>query len=170
MPKIKYRVKLSEEERERVKALTSRGKHSVRSMMNALILLNCDQGKFQSKRLMDPEIEQLLNVSNPRIWRVKRDFVEHGLDMALNGRSKGRPSTSRKIDGEAEAHIIALSCSTPPKGHSQWSIRLLTKRAIELKYVDSVSHMTVQRMLKKTNSNLGKKFNGLSHRGKMVNL
>lgn len=160
MPVIKYRVTLTKDERETLQGIISRGNHVARRFINALILLNCDHGEFQTERLSDPQIEKLLKVSNPRIWRIKRDFIEYGLDMALVGRCKGNPRINKKIDGDVEAHIIALSCSKPPEGYSQWSIRLLTSKIIELNYVDSVSHMTVQRTLKKMSLNLGRMYNG----------
>ena len=155
MPRIKYVVTLTKEEREELESIKNRGKHSARKVINALILLKCDKGEFQTQHYSDPEIERMLEVSNPRIWRVKKAFVEEGIDVALNGK-KGSRVYKRRLDGDGEAHLIALSCSSPPEGHSQWSVRLLADKMVELNYVDRISHSTVWRTLKKTKLNLGK--------------
>ena len=155
MPKIKYVVTLTKEEREELESIKNRGKHSARKVINALILLKCDKGEFQTQHYSDPEIERMLEVSNPRIWRVKKAFVEEGIDVALNGK-KGSRVYKRRLDGDGEAHLIALSCSSPPEGHSQWSVRLLADKMVELNYVDRISHSTVWRTLKKTKLNHGK--------------
>ena len=155
MPVIKYIVTLTQEERKKLETIKNRGKHTARKVINALILLKCDKGEFQTKQYSDPEIESMLEVSNPRIWRVKKAFVEDGLEIALNGK-KGSRIYKRRLDGDGEAHLIALSCSKPPKGRSQWSVRLLADKMVELKYVDKISPATVCRTLKKMNLNLGK--------------
>ena len=155
MPRIKYVVTLTKEEREELESIKNRGKHSARKVINALILLKCDKGEFQTQHYSDPEIERMLEVSNPRIWRVKKAFVEEGIDVALNGK-KGSRVYKRRLDGDGEAHLTALSCSSPPEGHSQWSVRLLADKMVELNYVDRISHSTVWRTLKKTKLNLGK--------------
>ena len=93
------------------------------------------------------------------LYRVKQRFVDDGLEIALNGR-KGQRVYEKKADGEFEAHLVALSCSQPPPGHERWSLRLLADKVVELQYVDSVSYETVRRVLKKTNSNPGKKPGG----------
>jgi hypothetical protein len=155
MPVIKYIVSLSKEERNELEAIKNRGKHTARKVINALILLKCDKGEFQTKLYSAPEIEEMLEVSNPRIWRVKKSFVEEGLDMALNGK-KGTRIYKRNLDGDGEAHLVALSFSAPPDGYSQWSMRLLAKKMVELKYVDNISPATVCRTLKKMNLSLGK--------------
>ena len=85
-----------------------------------------------------------------KIDRVKKRFVEEGFDIALNGR-KGERVYARKADGDFEAHLVALSCSEPPEGFARWSLRLLADRVIELNYIDSISHETVRRVLKKRN-------------------
>ena len=155
MPIIKYVVTLTQEERKKLEAIKNRGKHTARKVINALILLKCDKGEFQTKQYTDPQIESMLEVSNPRIWRVKRTFVEDGLEIALNGK-KGSRVYKRRLDGDGEAHLVALSCSKPPEGRSQWSVRLLADKMVELKYVDKISPATVCRTLKKMNLSLGK--------------
>jgi transposase len=150
----KYIVTLTEDEREALGVLTSKGKHKSQKILNALILLGCDEGEFQKKRLTNKEIARVLNVSMKKIDRVKKRFVEDGLDIALNGR-KGSRIYAKKVDGDFEAHLVALSCSDPPGGFTRWSLRLLADKVVELDYINSVSHETIRRVLKKTKSSLG---------------
>jgi transposase len=150
----KYIVTLTEDEREVLGKLTSKGKHKSQRILNALILLGCDVGEFQTKRSTNEEMARVLNISMKKVDRVKRRFVEEGLDVALNGRKGGR-IYAKKADGDFEAHLVALSCTDPPEGFARWSLRLLADRVVELEYIDSVSHETVRRILKKTKSSLG---------------
>jgi len=150
----RYIVTLTCEEREMLSNLVSKGDHKSQKILNALILLACDTGKYQARRSINEEIARVLNISMRKIDRVKKRFVEDGLDCAL-GRRKGDRVYVRKMDGDFEAHLIALSCSEPPEGFARWSLRLLADKAIELNYIDSISHETVRRILKKTNLNLG---------------
>ena len=101
----------------------------------------------------------ILRISMRKVDRVKKRFVEEGLDAAL-GRQQGQRSYERKADGELEAHLVALSCGEPPEGFARWSLRLLADRAVELEYVDSLSYETVRRVLKKTRSNRGGRLAG----------
>lgn len=155
----KYIVTLTEEERNFLADLISKGKHRSQKILNALTLLACDEGEYQSSRSKNEEIARVLNTSMRKIDRVKKRFVMNGLDVALHGR-KGSRVYAKKADGDFEAHLIALSCSKPPEGFSRWTLRLLADKAIELQYVDSISHETVRRVLKKTNSSLGKEKDG----------
>lgn len=155
----KYIVTLSKEEREALGTLTSKGKHKSQKILNALILLRCDEGEYQTKRSTNEEIAHFLNISMRKIDRVKKRFVMEGLDVALNGR-KGSRVYEKKADGDFEAHLVALSCSEPPEGFARWSLRLLADKVVELRYIDSISHETVRGILKKTKSNLGKEKGG----------
>jgi transposase len=150
----KYIVTLTEDERENLGVLTSKGKHRSQKILNALILLGCDEGEFQKKRSTNKEISKVLNISMKKIDRVKKRFVEDGLDITLNGRKRSR-IYAKKTDGDFEAHLVALSCSDPPDGFARWSLRLLADRIVELDYIDSVSHETIRRVLKKMKLNLG---------------
>ena len=150
----KYIVTLTEGEREALGVLTSQGKHRSQKILNALILLGCDEGEFQKRRSTNKEIAKVLNISMKKIDRAKKRFVEDGLDIALNGR-KGSRIYAKKADGDFEAHLVALSCSNPPEGFTRWSLRLLADKVVELEYIDSVSHETISRVLKKMKSNLG---------------
>jgi len=165
MPKVKYRLTLTREEREQLNAIVAKGKHNSQKVLNALILLNCDEGAAESRTRTEGDIAEVLHVSAMKMHRVKRRFVEEGLEIALNGH-QGQRTYERKADGEFEAHLVALSCSEPPPGHVRWSLRLLADKLVELEYVDSVSHETVRRVLKKTNSSLGKGAAGSSRRRK----
>ena len=149
MPKIRYKVTLDSEERVMLKEIATHGRHSSQKVLNALILLNCDQGRFQEQRLPNQQIADALPVSMKKIDRVKKRFVEQGLEAALDKRAAPRPYL-RKTDGDFEAHLIALSCGKPPSGHARWSLRLLADQMVELRYVDSISHETVRSVLKKT--------------------
>jgi transposase len=149
----RYAVTLTEVERELLGALASKGSHRSQKILNALILLACDQGPFQVDRSTHEEIARVLQISMRKIDRLKKRFVEEGLDLTLNG-TKGQRTYKKKADGDFEAHLIALSCGDPPEGFARWSLRLLADQAVALDYIDSVSHETVRRVLKKTNSSL----------------
>ena len=151
----RYVVTLEQQEREELAAIARKGSHPSQKVVNALILLNCDEGEHNRRRTPGEAIAEVLRISARKVDRVKRRFVEEGLESALGGRQGRRPSYERKADGEFEAHLVALSCSEPPKGHAQWSLRLLADRVVELGYIDSVSHETVRRVLKKTFSSRG---------------
>jgi len=125
-------------------------------MLNALILLGCDEGEHQIKRSTNDEIASILNISMRKIDRVKKRFVMEGIKVALNGKKNTR-IYDKKTDGDFEAHLVAISCSEPPEGFARWSLRLLADKVVELNYIDSISHESVRRILKKTKSNLGDK-------------
>ena len=151
----RYVVTLEREERDELAAITRKGSHRSQKVINALILLNCDEGDFNDRKQSGEAIAGVLRISARKVDRVKRRFVEEGMEAALGGRQGRRPTYLRKADGAFEARLVALSCSEPPEGHSQWSLRLLADRAVELDYIDSVSHETVRRVLKKTPSSRG---------------
>ena len=152
----KYIVTLTKDERETLTTLTSKGKHKSQKILNALILLGCDEGEYQTKRSTNDEIARILNISMKKIDRVKKRFVMESIEVALNGKKKTR-TYDKKTDGDFEAHLVAISCSEPPEGFARWSLRLLADKVVELNYIDSISHETVRRILKKTKSNLGDK-------------
>jgi len=145
----KYTVTLTKEEREKLGALTAKGKHKSQKIINSLILLACDEGEFQKKRAPNKEIARVLNISMKKIDRVKKRFVEEGFEVALHGKKQNRVY-EKKADGDFEAHLVALSCTDPPEGFSRWSLRLLADKVVELDYIDNVSHETIRRVLKKT--------------------
>ncbi|KAA6335102.1 hypothetical protein EZS27_016638 [termite gut metagenome] len=151
MPKITYKVTLSREERTLLLSLTKNGKRSSRKVIHALILLNADTGELsEQKKRTCKDIADFLQIGERMIDRIKKRFVEGGLEWALEDKPTER-EYKHKIDGDAEAHIIALSCSEAPEGFNRWSLRMLADKAVELHYVDAVSHETIRRTLKKTN-------------------
>ena len=155
----RYTVTLTEDERKYLHELSSKGKHNSQQILNSLILLNCDKSEWNVNHSTNEEISRVLNISMKKIDRVKRRFVEESLEIALNGKESDRIYT-KKVDGDAEAHLVALSCSQPPEGFARWSLRLLADKAVELGYFEDISHETVRRTLKKTKSNPGKRKDG----------
>ena len=154
-----YKVTLSEQERAELQDIASKGTHAVAKVINALILLNCDQLGGRSGRPRSSDIAAMLCVSERKIDRLKKKFVQEGLEPALNRQASQR-EYALKVDGRLEAQLVAMSCSEPPSGHARWSLRLLADRLVELEYIDSVSHETVRRTLKKMNSSRGAKSAG----------
>lgn len=154
-----YKVTLLSNERKDLESITRKGAHQAQKVINALILLNCDEGEFNDHRSRGEDMANILRISMRKVDRVKKRFVEEGLEAALGGRRSQRHYV-RKADGEFEAHLVALSCGEPPKGFARWSLRLLADRAVELEYIDSVSYETVRRVLKKTKSNHGGRLAG----------
>ena len=152
----KYTVTLTLEERDYLEQITAKGKHRSRRILNALTLLACDEGEHQPKRSKNEEIAKVLNTSMRKIDRTKRRFVLDGFEAALEGKKSNR-TYKKRVDGDVEAHLVALSCSNPPEGYSRWTLRLLSDKAVELGYIENISHETVRRVLKKTKSNLGNK-------------
>lgn len=151
---IKYKVTLSKEERSELMSILSKGYHTSQKFRSAYILLNCDEGKY-SEKVTNKEISKVLKVGMRTIDRVKSRFVEEGIEAALERKPTTR-EYERKADGDVEAHLIALCCSEPPPGYVRWTLRLLSEKMVELSYVDSISHETIRRVLKKTNYGLGK--------------
>ncbi len=153
---ITYKITLTKAERDELETIKAKGSHRSQKILNALILLNCDQGNYQPNRSTNEQISSVLGISDRKINRVKKRFVEEGLEVALHGKKAVRVY-KKKLDGDLEARIIATSCSTPPEGFNRWSLRMLADRMVELKYIDELSHETVRQVLIKTKSNLGNK-------------
>jgi transposase len=151
MPVKRYRVTLEPDERGELEKLISRGKGAARRLAHARTLLHADQGEGRLGKT-DAEIAEAVRVSVATIERVRQRFVEEGLEAALNPRPSPR-LYPRKLDGKAEARLIALACSPPPDGRARWTLRVLADRMVVLGYVDAVSHETVRTTLQQTNSN-----------------
>jgi len=145
-------VKLSQEERKQLETLINKGKVAGYKIKHAHILLKADESE-NGPAWSDARITEAYNVHESTVRNLRKRLVEKGLEAALD-REK-RTNYTTKLDGEAEAKLIAIACSQPPEGYSKWSIRLLADRLVELNIVDEISHMTVQRVLKKTNLNRG---------------
>jgi transposase len=145
---MKYHVHLNEEQREELRKLIRVGKARARTLTHARILLKTDQN---GDKLKDQPIAQLLEVHRSTVLRVRQHFCEDGLERALHHLQPQRLKPPR-LDSRAEAHLIALACGPRLEGRSQWSLRLLADRMVELGHVDELSHETVRRVLKKANS------------------
>jgi hypothetical protein len=146
-----YPVILTAPERDQLKRLLAAGTESARKLTHARILLKADQGP-DGPGWVDQAIADAVEVSQPTIARVRKQYVEQGLEAALNRRQPTREYV-RKLDGVQEAKLIALACAKPPTGQARWSLRLLADKLVELEIVeDAVSYQTVRRMLKKTRS------------------
>jgi len=148
----KYIVSLSAAERQSLEDIVNTGKRAAATINHARILLKADTEQA-SGGWRDQDIKAALDISIRTIERVRQRFVQEGLEATL----KPRPGRGRKpkLDGEAEAHLVALRCSEPPEGRSRWTLRLLADRMVELEYHDELSHESVRQVLKKTNCNLG---------------
>ena len=147
----KYRVTLTAAEREGLGGLLARGKADVRRLKHAQILLKADEAEG-GPGWPDERIAEAVGVGTTTVERIRQRFVEEGLASALSPYRGGKRIYARKLDGEQEAHLIALACSAPPEGQARWTLRLLANRMVELAYVDALSHETVRQALKKTHS------------------
>jgi transposase len=148
----RYPVMLTEAERAHLKGLIATGTDAAARLQHARVLLKADQGPG-GPAWTDERIAEAVEASQPTVSRVRKQYVEEGLEAALNRRPTTR-TYARKLDGVQEAKLIALSCGTPPEGQATWSLRLLAERLVELE-VAAVSYQTVRRVLKKTNSSRG---------------
>jgi transposase len=151
----KYKVTLAKSERSELEAIMNKGRHTTQQFKNACILLNVDEGEFSDETTVNREICKVLKVGMRTIDRVKKKFVEEGLEAVLERKVPNR-EYERIVDGDVEAKLVALSCSKAPEGFARWSLRILADKAIELGYVENISYETVRRVLKKTSSNRGK--------------
>jgi len=149
VPHKKYLVTLTPEERQHLRKLVSTGKRSARTLTRARILLQADQATG-GPAWEDAKIAEALGCGPRTIERVRQRFVERGLEAALSHKPQERPSRERRLDGAAEARLIALACSQPPEGRARWTLKLLADKLVELEVVESVSDETVRRVLKKT--------------------
>ncbi len=140
----KYIVKLTKTEKHELKNMLSSGKHSAKKVLKARVLLKANQGWLDSK------IAAAFDLNVRTVERMRQQFTEEGFEAFLAGRYKNR-HYAHKIDGKAEAHLIATACSEPPEGHSRWTLQLLGDRLVQLKCVESVARETVRQALKKTN-------------------
>jgi transposase len=154
MPQKKYLVTLTAEEREQLAGLLSAGKRSALTLARARILLKADQADG-GPAWPDDCIAQALDCGVRTIERVRQRFVERGLEAALGRKPQDRPSRPPKLDGRAQARLIALACSAPPEGRAAWTLQLLADKLVELHVVDTVCDETVRRVLKKTHSSRG---------------
>ena len=151
-----YTVDLSEQERVALLTLTQKGKAGARKIRRAHVLLLAAEGQT------DSQITAALHVGTATVERLRKRFVDEGLEAALA--DKPRPGGQRKLDGKAEALLVALACSTPPQGRTTWTMQLLAERMVALGTVETLSEETVRRRLKQTNSSPGSTQAGASAR------
>ena len=161
----KYKVTLTAEERQQLSDLIASGKAAAQKLAHARVLLKADAADG-GPAWPDARIAEAVDVSIATVERLRQRFVEQGLEAALGRKKQDRPSRPRKLDGRAEARLIALACSAPPDGRKAWTMKLLADRLVELEVVDSVSDETVRRALKKTRSSRGRRSSGASRRGR----
>ncbi len=149
----RYRVTLTPEERLELEELTKSGKTKAKRFVYARALLLCDAGP-QGPAWPIAQVAEAMGVTSRTIEHLKQRFVEEGLEAALQRRPREKPPREVVFDGAFEARLIALACSQAPDGRRRWTVRLLAEKVVELNLAPSVSHMTIQRILKKTNLNL----------------
>lgn len=142
MPRAKYLVRLTAEEREQVTQIVRRGVAPARQTTRARVLRKADEG------WEDGAIAEALEIGVSTVWRTRKRYVEEGLDSAL--RERPRPGPRPKLDGKQEAHLIAVACSRAPDGHARWTLRLLADKVVELGFTEEYSYEAVRRVLKKT--------------------
>jgi hypothetical protein len=143
----RYIVRLDADEREGLVRLVKTGKAAAYKIKHANVLLMVDA---DGQACSDEQTAQSLHCHANTVRNVRQRFVEQGLEAALERKKQEKPSRSRICDGEAEARLIALSCSQAPAGHGKWSLRMLADKMVELEIVESISHETVRQTLKKT--------------------
>jgi hypothetical protein len=152
MPSIKYLIELSDKDRKKLEGIVRKGTSPARTIMRANILLSSDRkGK---KPMTVQDISIAFHVSSTTVQKVRTEFAELGLEACLARKKRKTPPIPAKVTGEVEAHIIALACADPPEGYSRWTVRLLADKCVELGFIESISAMTVNRTLKKTNLSL----------------
>ena len=152
MPKLKYAVKLSDIEKEILFKLTKTGKSPAKEILHANILLATDDNR--NPKLTVAEVAVKCNTTQTTVQNIRKKYAEEGFEVALYRKKRETPPVAAKITGEVEAYIIATACGEPPKGYSQWSLRLLADKVVELEYIDSISYVSVGTILKKHNLSL----------------
>jgi hypothetical protein len=143
----KYIVRLTEEERCQLREVIKKLKGSSQKVRRAQILLKAD---IEGSNWTDERIAEAFDCRTKTVENIRRRLVEKGFAETINGSRRDTPPTEKRLDGEQEAHVIAMRLGPPPKGYNNWSLRLLARKAVELRIVDTVSYETVRRTLKKT--------------------
>jgi transposase len=152
MPVRKYIIDLSTEEFDLLHRIIRTGTSTARIIMRANILLSSDIHASQNHTTA--EIAEMLHTTKTTIQNVRKSYAENGVEHAIHRKRRTTPPVPAKVDGNVEAHIIALCCSQPPEGYARWSVRLLSDKCVELGFIESISHMTISRTLKKMNLSL----------------
>ena len=149
----RYRVTLTKEERKELEDISSKGKRAARTVLYARALLLLDAGEYGQKWTVS-KVAEALGVTSRSLEKLKKRFVEEGLKAAIERKQRVKPPREIQFGGEFEAHLLALACSEAPEGRQRWTMRLLAEKMIELKFVETVSAMTVCKTLKKMNLSL----------------
>lgn len=152
MPKIKYAVRISEDERSELMKIIKKGKASAKEILHANILLATDDTR--KPKLTVIEAAEVCSTTSTTVQKIRKQYVQGGLTTALKRKKRKKPPVEAKITGEVEARIIALACGKPPDGFSRWSLRLLSDKAVELEYIDKISYVSVGTLFKKHNLSL----------------
>ncbi len=152
MPSFKYLIELNEQDKEQLTEIITKGTRAARTILRANILLASD--KRNDKYMTVAEIAEVYHTTPTTVQNVRSSYCEKGLEATLNRKKRKTPPVPVKVTGEVEAHIIALACGEPPEGYSKWTLRHLADKTVELGYIDSISHVTVSSVLKKTNLSL----------------
>ena len=149
----RYKVTLTKEERKELEEISSKGKRAARTVLYARALLLLDAGDYGKKWTVS-KVAEALGVTSRSLEKLKKRFVEEGLKAAIERKQRVKPPREIQFGGEFEAHLLALACSEAPEGRQRWTMRLLAEKMIELKFVETVSAMTVCKTLKKMNLSL----------------
>ena len=152
MPKVLYTVDLSENERAKLLSIVNKGTASAKRILHANILLAADMNN--PKKVSAPVIAERYHVHRQTVQTVRKTYATQGLEAALGRKKRKAPPVEPKLTGDVEARIIALCCSDPPSGYERWTLRLVAEKAVKLEIIPSISHMSVGRILKKTNLSL----------------
>ena len=152
MPSVKYIIELSDTDRKTLQEIVTKGKSPAKAILRANILLASDRNN--KKHMTVAEIAENYHTTPTTVQNVRITYVNNGLEATVSRKKRETPPVPAKVTGDVEAHIIALVCSDPPEGYSKWTLRLLADKCVELNYAESLSHMTVSRILKKTNLSL----------------
>ena len=152
MPSIKYVIELSNQEKIRLMEIVKKGNSPARTILRANILLASD--KQNDKYMTVSEIANAYRTTPTTVQTVRTSYCKKGLEATINRKKRETPPIPAKVTGEVKAHIIALACGQPPEGYSRWTLRLLADKTVELGYIESISHVTVSTILKKTNLSL----------------
>ena len=152
MPSLKYVIELSAEDKAKLTDIVTKGKSPARMILRANILLASD--KRRETYMTISEISKAYHTTPTTVQNVRASYCERGLEATINRKKREIPPVPAKVTGEMEAHVVALACGEPPAGYSKWTLRLLADRTVELGYIDSISHVTISAILKKTSLSL----------------
>lgn len=152
MPSVKYIIELSDADRKALEDIITKGSSPAKAILRANVLLASDRNN--KKHMTVAEIAETYHTTPTTVQNVRTSYANNGLEATISRKKREIPPVPPKVTGDVEAHIIALACSDPPEGYEKWTLRLLADKCVELNYAESLSHMTVSRILKKTKLSL----------------